>query len=103
MGLSGLPETGDRAEHFRAILTGLGTHARGSPEWMAEAFLKTTGGDPEALLRLLGSFVDTTRRSFARSDSNARLQGAEDDDNGSAEDLAALLPDAASSRFPAII
>jgi pimeloyl-ACP methyl ester carboxylesterase len=59
MGLQGLRDTGARAEHFKAILKGLGTHERGSPEWMAEAFLKTTGGDPEALLPLLDSFVDT--------------------------------------------
>jgi len=50
MGLEGLLDTRARAAHFKAILQGLGTHERGSPEWMAEAFLKTTGGDPEALL-----------------------------------------------------
>jgi pimeloyl-ACP methyl ester carboxylesterase len=60
MGLQGLLETGRRSAHFKHILTGLGSHKRGSPEWMAEAFLKTTGGDPEALLPLLDSFVDTS-------------------------------------------
>ena len=38
---------------------------------MAEAFLKTTGGDPEALLPLLDSFVDTSEaelRSIADAD-----------------------------------
>src|SRR3954451_10397176 len=60
MGLSGLLHTGRRSQHFRDILTGLGTHVRGSPEWLAEAFLKATGGDPDALLPLLGSFVDST-------------------------------------------
>src|SRR3954469_22484123 len=59
MGREGLLDTGARAAHFKSILKGLGTHARGSPEWMAEAFLKTTGGDPEALRPLLDSFVDT--------------------------------------------
>ncbi len=60
MGLRGMLETGRRSAHFRKVLTGMGTHERGSDEWMAEAFLKTTGGDPEALLPLLGSFVDST-------------------------------------------
>ena len=60
MGLQGLLETGAAARHFKTILRGLGTHERGSPEWMAEAFLKTTGGDPQALLPLLDSFVDTS-------------------------------------------
>jgi hypothetical protein len=49
MGLSGLHDTGARSDHFKAILRGLGSHVRGSPEWLAEAFLKTTGGDPQAL------------------------------------------------------
>ncbi|HYJ52228.1 MAG TPA: alpha/beta fold hydrolase [Allosphingosinicella sp.] len=93
MGLQGLRDTGARAEHFKAILKGLGTHARGSPEWMAEAFLKTTGGDPEALLPLLDSFVDTSEemlRSIAMP--TLVLSGADDHDNGSSEALAALLP-----------
>ena len=68
MGLDGPASTpAARGDHFKAILTGLGTHERGSPEWMAEAFLKTTGGDPEALLPLLDSFVDTSEAEL-RSD-----------------------------------
>jgi pimeloyl-ACP methyl ester carboxylesterase len=101
MGLSGLLETGDRARHFREILVGLGTHERGSPEWMAEAFLKTTGGDPKALLPLLGSFVDSTEAELrAIRIPTLVLQGAEDDDNGSAEDFARLLPDARFVEVP---
>src|SRR4051794_10174651 len=93
MGLSGLLHTGRRSQHFRDILTGLGTHVRGSPEWLAEAFLKTTGGDPEALLPLLGSFVDSSEEELrAIAMPTLVLQGSEDDDNGSAEDLARLLP-----------
>jgi len=93
MGLRGLRSTGDRAEHFKTILTGLGTHERGSPEWMAEAFLKTTGGDPEALLPLLDSFVDTSEEMLRSiSMPTLVLSGAEDDDNGSPQALAALLP-----------
>ncbi|HEX4738925.1 MAG TPA: alpha/beta fold hydrolase [Allosphingosinicella sp.] len=101
MGLAGLLHTGHRAEHFRDILTGLGTHARGSPEWLAEAFLKTTGGDPQALLPLLDTFVDSSEaelRGIAMP--TLILQGAEDRDNGSAEDLARLLPDARYVEVP---
>src|SRR4051812_15883999 len=94
MGLSGLLHTGRRSQHFRDILAGLGTHVRGSPEWLAEAFLKTTGGDPEALLPLLGSFVDSTEEELrAIAMPTLVLQGSDDHDNGSAEDLARLLPD----------
>ena len=101
MGLQGLLATGPRAEHFKAILRGLGMHARGSPEWMAEAFLKTTGGDPAALLPLLDSFVDTSEealRAIARP--TLVVSGAEDNDNGSAEALARLLPQGIYVEIP---
>lgn len=93
MGLAGLTATGARGEHFKHILKGLGTHVRGSPEWMAEAFLKTTGGDPKALLPLLDSFIDTSEEEL-RDLAMATLvvSGADDHDNGSPEALAALLP-----------
>ena len=47
-----LLDLANRADFFRRVLTGAGTHERFSGEWMAEAFLKTTGGDPKALLLL---------------------------------------------------
>jgi pimeloyl-ACP methyl ester carboxylesterase len=93
MGLQGLIETGRRSAHFKSILRGLGTHERGSPEWMAEAFLKTTGGDPEALLPLLDSFVNTEAADLAAIDMPTLvLSGADDHDNGSAQALAERLP-----------
>ena len=101
MGLTGLLDTGRRADHFKKILTGLGTHERGSPEWLAGAFLKTTGGDPEALLPLLDSFVDTTQAELrAVPMPTLILQGAEDHDNGEAEEVAALIPDATFVEVP---
>ncbi len=61
--------------------------------WLAEAFLKTTGGDPKALRPLLDSFVDTTEEELGAIGLPVLvLAGEEDDDNGSAEALAALLP-----------
>lgn len=101
MGLQGLVETGPRNAHFKAVLEGLGTHPRGSPEWLAEAFLKTTGGDPEALLPLLDSFVDTPEEMLRSMDiPTLVLTGADDHDNGSSEALAALLPDARFVEVP---
>ena len=101
MGLDGLLDTGRRAAHFRRILTGLGTFERGTPEWMAEAFLKTSGGDPAALLPLLGSFVDTPRAAIAAIDRPVLVvSGADDDDNGSSAALADLLPDARYVAVP---
>ena len=101
MGLKGMLNTGGRAAHFRKILTGLGSFERGSPEWLAEAFLKTTQGDPEALLPLLGSFVDSTEDELrAITVPTLVLMGEEDDDNGSGVDLAELIPDGRYSVVP---
>jgi pimeloyl-ACP methyl ester carboxylesterase len=101
MGLNGLLHTGRRSQHFRDVLTGMGTHPRGSPEWLAEAFLKTTGGDPQALLPLLGSFVDSTEDELrGLAIPTLVLSGAEDQDNGPAEDLARLLLDGCFVEVP---
>ncbi|GLZ15057.1 alpha/beta hydrolase [Actinomadura sp. NBRC 104425] len=92
MGLNGIVNAGGRSAHFRHVLTNLGKHERGSAAWKAEAFLKTVGGDPEALLRLLDSFVDTSPEELARiTVPMLVLAGAKDDDNGSAEALADSL------------
>lgn len=94
MGLEGLTNTGRRAGHFRHILTHLGQHERGSGAWMAEQFLRTTHGDPVALLGIIDTFVDTPLemiKAFAWR--AAVVCGAEDQDNGSAPDLAAALRD----------
>jgi pimeloyl-ACP methyl ester carboxylesterase len=101
MGLAGLHSTGRRSSHFKKILTGLGTHERGSPEWLAEAFLKTTGGDPQALLPLLDSFVDTPEAAIGKiTIPTLVLSGAEDSDNGSPRALAALLPNGEYAEVP---
>ncbi len=93
MGLRGMLNTGRRGEHFKKILTGLGTHERGSPEWLAEAFLKTTGADPKALLPLLDSFVNSDEEMLRSINMPTLvLSGAEDQDNGPAQALAELLP-----------
>jgi pimeloyl-ACP methyl ester carboxylesterase len=93
MGLEGILHTGGRGGHFRNILTNLGKHKPGSAEWMAEAFMKTVGGDPVALLNVLNTFEDTPREALAHIDiPTLVLTGAEDDDNGSAEALSAALP-----------
>jgi pimeloyl-ACP methyl ester carboxylesterase len=94
MGLSGLTGTEKRGDHFRHVLDNLGKHERGSPAFMAEAFLKTTGGDPVALRHILDTFVDTAVEEIGAFDLPvAVVCGADDQDNGSAEALAEALPD----------
>ncbi|MGQ0631115.1 MAG: alpha/beta fold hydrolase [Sporichthyaceae bacterium] len=101
MGLDGILRPGERVEHFRHILTNLGSHAPRTPAWMAEAFLRTVGGDPVALLRLLDTFVDTSIAELAAvSVPTLVVCGAEDDDNGSAAALAAALADGRHVSIP---
>ncbi|SMF76086.1 alpha/beta fold hydrolase [Allosphingosinicella indica] len=101
MGLDGILDTHGRGGYFRHVLTNLGSFERGSSEWMTEAFLKTTKGDPEALLLILNTFADTSREELA----DIRVPvlvvtGDEDDDNGSGEALAAAIPDARFESIP---
>lgn len=101
MGLEGLVAADRRGNHFRNILTNLGKHERGSPEWLAEAFLKTTGGDPVALLGIIDTFVSTPAEALTGFDQPILVVcGAEDADNGSAPDLADALPNARYVEVP---
>jgi pimeloyl-ACP methyl ester carboxylesterase len=94
MGIEGMLDTGGRGDFFRKVLGNLGSHKSGSPEWMSEQFLKTVGGDPVALLKILDTSVDTTREQLARVAMPVLVAcGAQDNDNGSAQDLAETLPD----------
>jgi pimeloyl-ACP methyl ester carboxylesterase len=93
MGLEGVINTQARGAHFRHVLTNLGQHERGSPAFMAEAFLKTTGGDPVALLGILDTFVDTPKDVLAALQTPVGvICGMDDQDNGSAAALAETLP-----------
>ncbi|RJF91571.1 alpha/beta fold hydrolase [Sphingomonas cavernae] len=101
MGLDGILDTQGRGHYFKRVLTNLGSFERGSSEWMTEAFLKTTKGDPQALLQILDTFVDTTRAELAAVDRPVHVvTGAEDDDNGSGEALAEAIPGATFRSIP---
>ncbi|MES2338704.1 MAG: alpha/beta fold hydrolase [Pseudomonadota bacterium] len=101
MGLDGLTDVHRRTDYFRHVLTNLGSHKRGSPAFMAEAFLKTTGGDAVALLGVLDSFVDTSADAVAGFAQPALVvMGAEDDEVGSGSALADALPDARYVEVP---
>lgn len=101
MGLEGLSQTGHRRGHFRNLLRNLGTHPKGSPEWMAEAFIKTTGADPIALDHILDTLVDTPLATLNGFDLPIGvICGSEDRDNGSAMALADALPQAELTAIP---
>jgi pimeloyl-ACP methyl ester carboxylesterase len=101
MGLEGIINTGGRGGYFRNLLTHPGSFKPGSAEWMAEAFMKTVGGDPVALLHVLDTFVDTPRETLARINTPTLVViGKEDNDNGSAESLTTALPRARCVVIP---
>jgi pimeloyl-ACP methyl ester carboxylesterase len=101
MGLDGLVATKGRGAYFHRVLTNLGSFERGSSEWLTEAFLKTTKGDPVALLHILDTFVDTPREDVAAiRRPTLVLSGVEDQDNGPAQELADLLPDGQLVEIP---
>ncbi|GAA1582057.1 alpha/beta fold hydrolase [Actinomadura kijaniata] len=101
MGLKGIVRTEGRGGYFHRVLTNLGTFERGTPEWRAEAFLKTVGGDPQALLNVLNTFVDTPRETLDHILTPALVVcGRDDHDNGSARDLADALPEARYAEIP---
>ena len=101
MGLDGILDTQGRGGYFRHVLTNLGSFPRGSSQWMTEAFLKTTGGDPKALLNILETFKDTTREELASIALPVLVvTGEDDDDNGSGEALAEAIPGARFQSVP---
>ncbi len=101
MGLEGIVDAQGRGEFFRRVLGNPGTFRRGSAEWMAEAFLKTVGGDPVALLAVLDSAMDTPREALGRIEVPALVAaGAEDIDNGAAAALADALVHGRYAELP---
>jgi pimeloyl-ACP methyl ester carboxylesterase len=101
MGLDGILHPVGRAGFFRNVLADPDGHPRGTPGYMAAAFLKTTGADTQALLPLVDSFVATSPDEL-RIISIPTLVccGTEDQDNGSAQDLAVALADAQYVGIP---
>jgi pimeloyl-ACP methyl ester carboxylesterase len=101
MGLRGLTHTLNKGGYYTNVLTNLGTFERGTSEWMTEAFLKTTKGDPVAMLHILNTFVDTPAETIARIIQPTEIIcGADDQDNGLAQELADTLPNGRYVEIP---
>ncbi|MBZ9646265.1 alpha/beta hydrolase [Sphingobium sp. 3R8] len=101
MGLRGLTKTLDKGGYYKNVLNNLGTFERGTSEWMTEAFLKTTKGDPVAMLHILNTFVDTGEATIAGfRQPTAVICGADDRDNGVAQELAETLPNGRYVEVP---
>ena len=101
MGASGIMEAGARAAMFEDSIRN-GEHARDPQAGRRVQFMiRQSGLKPEAMLGVLASFASTSEADL-RSISTPTLVvcGDEDQDNGSAEDLAALLQNGEVMRVP---
>lgn len=101
MGDSGVMEAGARAAMFEdAIVHGEAAADPRAGRYI-QAVMRQRGLKPAPMLGVLGSFVATTADDLrALRTPTLVVSGDRDQDNGSAEGLAALLPDARALRVP---
>ena len=101
MGTAGLGEWNRRAAKFRRVIDEFDSIPRGDPDYFSMQFLKSQGVDRVAARLLLDTMPDL---DLALLDNIAMptlvVCGDEDRDNGSAEELANLLPDADFVEVP---
>ncbi len=83
------------------MIEGRGSWPRGTGEYVAEAFMTANVGNPEAMIHLLRGQQSTATEMLATLNLPiAIVCGADDQDNGSAAELAAALPDARYREIP---
>ena len=101
MGLKGLVESNRRSAFFLDVIARFGTIRPGDPAYMAQQFMKSMAIDREAVRLLLGTIADSTPADLAAiAIPTLVLCGAQDDDNGDPDALAAALPDARRVTIP---
>lgn len=101
MGVSGLADWKRRASFFLRVIDEFDTITREDPAWLSRQFLKSQGVDRVAARLLLGAFEDLDLADLAAiGASSLVICGERDQDNGSARDLAAALPDAIYAEVP---
>ncbi|MER5873685.1 alpha/beta hydrolase [Streptomyces sp. NPDC002044] len=85
----------------RRVCAGLGTFEPGTAEWKAEQWLRSTGGDPVALVRVLDTLVATPAHAVRRIQvPTLVVAGADDDRVRSTEALADALPAGSHAVVP---
>lgn len=101
MGTAGLGEWSRRAAHFLRVIDEFDSITRDDPAWFSRQFLKSQGIDRVAARLLLQTLPDLDLARLANVTMPALVVcGSEDRDNGSATDLAQLLPDAEYVEVP---
>lgn len=100
MGVAGLSEWERRATHFKRVIDEFDTIKPGDPAFTARTFLKSQGVDRVAARLLLDAMDDFDLARLGNiTMPTALISGDEDHDNGSAEELAAML---ANARYIAV-
>ena len=100
-GLEGLRNWERRKQFFLDAIDQFDTAARGNPHWLSIQFMKTMKVDLLASGHLLNSFADAFMDWLtAFTMPTLVVCGSEDDDNGSALELAEALPDATFVEVP---
>lgn len=101
MGVSGLAEWTRRAAFFKRLIDEFDTIERGDPAYLSRQFLKSQGVDRAAARLLLDAMGDFDLDAIGNiTCPTLVLCGDRDEDNGSASDLAKLLPDATYEEVP---
>ena len=100
-GLEGLRNWERRKTFFVEAIALFDTVQRGDPHWLSIQFMKSQKVDRVAAAHLLESFEDAFMHWLeAFTMPTLVVCGSEDDDNGSAEELANVLPHAAFREVP---
>ena len=100
-GLEGLKNWKRRKDFFLEAIATFDTVQRGDPHWLSIQFMKSQGVDRTAAALLLESFEDAFMdwlKAFTMP--TLVVSGSEDEDNGSAAELAAALPSAIFREVP---
>lgn len=101
MGVDGLSAWEKRAAHFRRVIDEFENIPRGDPAYFSMQFLKSQKVDRVAARVLLDTMEDLPRGALANITCPTLVVcGDEDRDNGSAQELADLLPDAEYVEVP---
>lgn len=101
MGVAGLADWTRRSAFFRRVIDEFDTITRDDPAWLSRQFLKSQGVDRIAARLLLNAFEDLDIATLANvTMPTLVICGDRDQDNGSARDLAELLPDAIYEEVP---
>jgi pimeloyl-ACP methyl ester carboxylesterase len=100
-GLDPIVHAAGRGGGYRRILANLDGWEPGTPEAQFAGYVRQFGGDPVGLSRIFDTFVDTPETALASIQTPILVVAGEDDDErGSVEGIAAILPNGRYQPIP---